>query len=194
MHWWICLSRWSCIFAKLLGIEISNDGEVPVMEVFDNFLEIIEKIISLGVFFLGRCFSHVGRMNINAREFTLFLYHSEDFDSSGCWSRFDFVVFGYCQCSNSFVHQVCTCDFQGFVDRKSHSQLFVSFSSLEYTVVGAVSIFLYWVCFWFLNLQMSTCFLVKATSMSLSSGITPRTFQDPMLNTREKTLVRDLGI
>ena len=38
---------------------------------------------------------------------------------------------------------VCTSDFQGSVDQESHSQLFVSFSSQEYTFIGPVSIFFF---------------------------------------------------
>ena len=53
------------------------------MEAFVSFLESIVKIISSRAYFLGKYYSHVGSMKIIDEEFTLFLFISENFDTSG---------------------------------------------------------------------------------------------------------------
>ena len=63
-----------------------------------------------------------------------------------------------------------------FLSRSLRLEKFFYFSSTE-------SVFGSWIP------RMSTFFRAKTTSMSLSFGITPRTFQDPMLNPLEKRLL-----
>ena len=81
-----------------------------------------------------------GGMNVNDREFRLFLSYSETFDTSGCGFGFEFAFF-YCQCWNPLVQRIPTSDSEGFVDQENHSNLFNSFSVEEKTFKEAVCIF-----------------------------------------------------
>ena len=148
-----------------------------------------------GRFFLGRVLIPCGGlMNIIDREFTWFVFILKILTPVSVDLHLNLSFFGYCHCNNSIVHQISTSDFQVLVDRESHSQLFVSFSVQENKVKGVVFVFFNGVCFLFLNSADINFFRVKTTWMSLSFGITSRTFQDPMLNNLEEAIVRGLGI
>ena len=89
----------------------------------------------------------------------------------------------------------------GFIDQEAieqeiidHSQMYYSFSVREDTVTGSVFVFFKGVCLWFVIFEDINVFRAKITSVSLSSGNTPRAIQDPMLNTLEKAIARELDI